>query len=98
MRDMLQDPEPAVAAERARVATEGWGARLLALQGPDGRWGIDALPKTDDPAAALRDPATRRRLRELDGTSLEDLSEYLGVDGVTLAVWESGELDPDGEQ
>jgi hypothetical protein len=28
-----------VAAERARVAVEGWGARLLALQAPDGRWG-----------------------------------------------------------
>jgi hypothetical protein len=28
-----------IAAERARVATEGWGARLLALQAPDGRWG-----------------------------------------------------------
>jgi hypothetical protein len=27
-----------VAAERARVATEGWGARLLALQGDDGQW------------------------------------------------------------
>jgi hypothetical protein len=28
-----------VAAERARVATEGAGARLLALQATDGRWG-----------------------------------------------------------
>jgi hypothetical protein len=27
-----------VAAERARVANEGWGARLLALQGQDGQW------------------------------------------------------------
>ena len=25
-------------AERARVATEGWGGRLLALQGDDGQW------------------------------------------------------------
>ncbi len=28
-----------VAAERARVATEGWGAQLLAMQGEDGTWG-----------------------------------------------------------
>ncbi len=28
----------AVAAERARVATEGWGAELLARQSPDGTW------------------------------------------------------------
>jgi hypothetical protein len=39
MRDLTDAPEDAVAAERAKVATEGWGARLLALQGPDGQWG-----------------------------------------------------------
>jgi len=38
MRDLLDAPEEEVAAERARVATEGWGARLLALQRPDGHW------------------------------------------------------------
>ena len=39
MRDLTDAPADEVAAERARVATEGWGARLLALQAPDGRWG-----------------------------------------------------------
>jgi hypothetical protein len=39
MRDLTHEPEEAVSNERARVATEGWGARLLALQGPDGQWG-----------------------------------------------------------
>lgn len=39
MRDLTDEPVDAVAAERARVATEGWGARLLALQGEDGQWG-----------------------------------------------------------
>ena len=38
MRDLLDAPADAVAVERARVATEGWGARLLAEQGDDGRW------------------------------------------------------------
>ncbi|HEY2596983.1 MAG TPA: hypothetical protein VGJ79_00730 [Candidatus Dormibacteraeota bacterium] len=38
MRDLTDAPEVDVAAERARVATEGWGARLLALQRPDGHW------------------------------------------------------------
>ncbi len=38
MRDLLGAPDEEVAAERARVATEGWGARLLALQGADGAW------------------------------------------------------------
>src|ERR1700757_657016 len=39
MRDLTSAPTEEVAAERARVATEGTGARLLALQGVDGRWG-----------------------------------------------------------
>ncbi|HLZ23987.1 MAG TPA: hypothetical protein VKQ30_17885 [Ktedonobacterales bacterium] len=38
MRDLIGAPTREVAAERARVATEGWGARLLALQGADGSW------------------------------------------------------------
>ena len=39
MQDLTDAPAHEVAAERARVATEGWGARLLAMQGADGRWG-----------------------------------------------------------
>jgi hypothetical protein len=39
MRDLTQEPADVIAAERSRVATEGWGARLLALQAPDGLWG-----------------------------------------------------------
>jgi len=38
MRDLLHAPAADVAAERARVAHEGWGARLLALQRDDGTW------------------------------------------------------------
>jgi len=36
--DLVEAPAEQVAAERARVATDGWGAALLALQGPDGQW------------------------------------------------------------
>src|SRR5262249_5106505 len=39
MRDLTDAPAAQVAAERARVATEGWGAQMLARQRPDGRWG-----------------------------------------------------------
>ena len=39
MRDLTHEPANVVAAERSRVATEGWGARLLALQAPNGQWG-----------------------------------------------------------
>jgi hypothetical protein len=43
MRDLTDEPAEVVAAERARVAKEGWGARLLALQGADGQWAGGAL-------------------------------------------------------
>jgi hypothetical protein len=39
MRDLTDASADEVANERARVATEGAGARLLALQAADGRWG-----------------------------------------------------------
>jgi hypothetical protein len=38
LRDLVHAPAEVVAAERARVASEGWGDRLLALQGDDGQW------------------------------------------------------------
>jgi hypothetical protein len=41
MRDLTDAPADAVATERARVATDGWGAQVLALQGEDGYWGHD---------------------------------------------------------
>jgi len=52
MRDLGDAAAEVVAAERARVATVGWGARLLALQGEDGQWEGGALfparnPQTD---------------------------------------------------
>jgi len=38
LRDLVQAPAEQVAAERARVETEGWGARLLTMRDPDGQW------------------------------------------------------------
>jgi hypothetical protein len=39
MRDLTDTPAEIVAAERSRVASEGWGPRLLDQQRPDGQWG-----------------------------------------------------------
>jgi hypothetical protein len=39
MRDLTDTPAEVVAAERSRVAAEGWGPRLLDQQRPDGHWG-----------------------------------------------------------
>src|SRR2546421_723013 len=52
MRDLTDAPEEQVAAERARVASEGWGARLLALQRQEGQW--DGGTPTFTSAAAAR--------------------------------------------
>jgi hypothetical protein len=38
LRDLTDASKDEVLAERARVATDGWGARLLALQGTGGQW------------------------------------------------------------
>jgi hypothetical protein len=38
-RDLTDTPASVVAAERSRVADEGWGAALLDQQRPDGQWG-----------------------------------------------------------
>jgi len=37
-RDLLDAPEAVWQADRARVATEGWGAELLAHEDADGQW------------------------------------------------------------
>lgn len=37
-RDLLDAPEPEWRAERAKVETEGWGARLLSVEDEDGQW------------------------------------------------------------
>lgn len=45
MRDLTDTSADEVAAERAKVANEGWAAQLLALQGDDGYWPTE----TDEP-------------------------------------------------
>jgi hypothetical protein len=74
MRDLIGEPDTAVADERSRVATEGWGARLLDLQGPDGHWGGAAFVphawiSTKDTLQLLRDigidPASERMRRAI---------------------------------
>jgi hypothetical protein len=39
LRDLTGEPGDVVQTERSRVAVEGWGARLLEQQAPDGQWG-----------------------------------------------------------
>ncbi len=60
MRDLIAESDATVARERSRVAAEGWGARLLDLQGSDGHWGGAAFVphawiSTQDTLQLLRD-------------------------------------------
>ena len=50
MRDLLDVPESEWRAERAKVETEGWGARLLSCRDEDGQWaGGSFVPSGFDP-------------------------------------------------
>lgn len=72
LRDLTDEPAEVVARERARVATEGWGARLLALQAPGGQWGAEdddgwmttvyALALLRDLGVDPADPQVRRAI------------------------------------
>ncbi len=54
-RDLIGSSAATVRAERAKVATEGWGAKLLLLQSSDGRWGDgDYAPKWTSTTYTLR--------------------------------------------
>lgn len=49
MRDLLNAPESEYQAERAKVQTQGWGARLLSCEDEDGQWaGGSFVPKNFD--------------------------------------------------
>lgn len=57
-RDLVGAPRDAWGATRARIATEGFGARLLALQDPDGQWAGGAyFPSPDMMDAGEPGPA-----------------------------------------
>ena len=59
LRDLTDAAPDEVAAERSRVTTEGWGARLLAARDPDGQWlGGACFPGRGDPPARGEQPWT----------------------------------------
>jgi hypothetical protein len=70
LRDLVDAPAEVVAAERARVATEGWGARLLALQGADGQWEGGALFPARRGESAGSDPSDQNERDTTESPSL----------------------------
>ncbi len=81
-RDLLDAPPEVWQATRARVATEGFGARLLALQDPDGQWAGGAF----FPAWLVDDPEADQIPQPWTATtwSLNSLREW-GLDAAVLA-------------
>ena len=96
MRDLTGESVEVVAAERAKVATQGWGAKLLSLQDSSGQWGTNVVPAST-PTGELPDVATRKLLRDLHDLSLEGMAGFLGVETATLAEWEEGRSTPDDD-
>ncbi len=74
MRDLTDESPGEIANVRSRIATEGWCARLLALQTPAGKWGVpqgDAgLLITLNTLTVLKDlgldPASRQARKMID--------------------------------
>ena len=61
-RDLLDESADAVADDRARVATEGRGAELLALQSDDGYWNGHEYGEHGDRRSVMWSLSTLRRL------------------------------------
>jgi hypothetical protein len=91
LRALVDAPTDVVAAERARVAIEGWGARLLGLQGEDGQWEGGALFPARRAVPAGGDPSDQNEGQPWTATAyslvlLRDLGVDPGCERVRRAV------------
>ncbi|HET7432755.1 MAG TPA: hypothetical protein VFJ89_14700 [Nocardioides sp.] len=78
LRDLTDASPDEVAAERARVTTEGWGAALLAARDPDGQWMAGAcFPGRGEPPTDGGQPwtATQPVLMELYDFGLDPTTD-----------------------
>lgn len=98
-RDLTREPEEVVAVERSRVALEGWGARLLSLQEPDGNWGggpwvFQSWASTMETLMLLRelglDPASRQARKAIG--LVRDRSDWGSYHG--HSPFFEGEVEP----
>ena len=93
---LLHEPPSVWEATRARIATEGFGARLLALQDPDGQWaggayfpaGFDGDTSAGQPWTATTWTLTTLREWGLDAAVLSGTAELLAEN----ARWEYDDL------
>ena len=98
MQDLGEASEQEVAAERARVEHEGWGAQLLALAGPDGLWAGGACFPADFVWGSEDQPwtATMHSLHTLQLCGVDPAS--VQVRQVVAGVAEHGRWEHDGQR
>lgn len=98
MSDLLDAPADEVAAERARVEHEGWGARLLAAEDPDGLWAGGACFPASYRGGEPGQPwtATMHTLQTLQLLGLEPGSE--SAQRSVALVAEHGRWEHDGQR
>ncbi|MFI5612174.1 squalene cyclase [Amycolatopsis sp. NPDC051903] len=95
-RDLAGEPPEVWEATRARVATEGFGARLLALQDPDGQWaggtffpaGFQGSPEDGQPWTATTWSLNALRDWGVDASVLRGTAELLEAN----SRWEYDDL------
>lgn len=100
-RDLLRSPDEVWTATRARVRTEGFGARLLSHQDEDGQWdggaffpkhfdfeGPDAQPGAGQPWTATTWSLKSLREWGMDAAALEGTAEKLAAN----SRWEYDDL------
>ena len=84
-RDLVRAPEEVWRATRARVETDGFGARLLALEDPDGQWAAGAFfPGDFDPEGPEAEEDAGQPWTATTW-SLNSLREWGGLDASVLS-------------
>jgi hypothetical protein len=98
LRDLTNAPADEVAAERARVERDGWGARLLALEDPDGLWAGGACFPAGYRGGEPGQPwtATMHTLQTLQLLGLDPASESARRAIVLIA--ENGRWEHEGQR
>jgi len=91
MRDLTEATAAEVATERARVASEGWGAQLLALRRDDGNWDIGK------PDVEWINLLALHRLRDM-GLDPDSKQAKSAIDPVRDMRWHNPWAEWDGER
>jgi hypothetical protein len=102
LRDLTKASADEVAAERAKIGTEGAGARLLALQAPDGRWGNAAWNHGWDSTMHSLfllfemglDPASDQALQALESVRAHVTWRGCGPEETEHNSYFAGEIEP----